>query len=407
MVVDEEVEEDSLDVDLGVLIKKPSQMLAFRSLHIMSLSTGERWSRAVMLALGMSCVISGLYYVTQSYTDSRALLIAQYSSAIQAFSEYLPFFSALDVDISCDGLNYERLVKRQDQVTGLCRDSTCDVRSDIPSYLSVVHVLANISRDIVDCYLTVASSSTPPPLKSVLLLPDGKLQTKVDVHLNAKMCHNRGGTYDGVHGICWAQSWLKSGCLTISGTSVSNMSLGGVVASGSSCKLIDSAKSYAVWDYAEFHPPSFGPSLTLRSFKDPFMIAQFITDGTLDFGSTPKDNYSTGVVLLSLGCALFLPQICLCSFRLRSWLQERSRRRYHANLQRADEFDSPSDLPIGANSKSGSRTRLEMRSARPCSDGGTMAAVGTMVDMSSMARRPSPRPTKATIVDVSLATTNV
>ena len=368
----------------------------------MSLSKSERCSRAVMLALGFSCVISGVYYVSQSQTDSRALLISQYSSAIEAFSKYLPFFSALDIDISCDGLNYERLVKRQEQVTGLCRDSTCDMRSDIPSYLSAVYVLANISRDIVDCYLIVTSSNSPSPLKSVLPLPDGLLKTKVDAHLNAKMCHNRGGTFDG--GICLVQSWLKSGCLTVSGNSVGNMSLGGVVASGSSCKLIDSARSYAVWEYAEFHRPFSGPSLTLRSFKDPFMIAQFITDGTLDFGSTPKDNYSTGVVLLSLGFALFLPQICLCTFRFRSWLQERSRRRYHANLERADEFESPSDSPIGANSNSGSRSRIEMR---PCSDGGAMAVGGTMVDMSSMTRRPSPRPTRATIANVSLASTNV
>jgi len=30
----------------------------------------------------------------------------------------------------------------------------------------------------------------------------------------------------------------------------------------------------------------------LRLFKDPYMIAQVITGGTPDFGSTPKDNYN-------------------------------------------------------------------------------------------------------------------
>lgn len=372
----------------------------------MSLSKSEKCSRAVMLALGISCVVSGLYYVTRSFTDSRASLINEYTAAVRSYSsEILPFFSSLDIDISCDDGYNERLAKRQEQVTGVCRNSVCDARSDIPSYSSVVYVFANISRDMIGCQLAVTPASIPaPPLKAELPLPKCTLKTEIDLHLNPKMCNNRGGSYQP-DGRCVVPGWLKSGCLTISGTSVANMSLGGVAASGSSCDLITAAKSTAVWEYAEFHRPSFSPSLTLRSFKDPYMIAQVITDGTLDFGSTPKDNYSTGVVLLVLGCALFLPQICLCAFRLRTWLQERHRRRYHADLERAADFDLPSEARVGVSSRTVGRSRHETRAVHR-SDGGAMAGGGTMVDLSSLTRRPSPR-LKPTIVDVSAAATNV
>ena len=363
--------------------------------YLMSLSKSEKCSRVVMLALGMSCFISGVYFVTQSFTDSRALLISQYSAAIRAFSiEHFPFFSALDIDIVCDGQHHARLVKRQEQITGLCRDSVCDMRSDVPSYLSVVYVLANISRDIVNCQLAVTPSTVPaPPLQSLLPLLPAPLNKQIDVHLNSKMCNNRGGAYRD--GTCWVQGWLESGCMTISGSSAANLSLGGVVPSGLACDLINAVKSAPAWHYSEFHRPSFAPSLTLRSFKDPYVAAQIISDFTMDFGSTPKDNYSTGVVLLSLGGALFLPQMCMCAFRLRSWLQEHHRRRYHANLQRAAEFDSPTDSPAAVSITSGSRNRFELQPVH-------RATGGTMVDLSPVNRRPSPKP-KATLADVSAA----
>jgi hypothetical protein len=364
----------------------------------MSLSKSERCSRALMLALGLSCVISGLYYVSQSYTDTRAMLIGQYSSAIQSFtSDYLPFFSALDIDIFCDGQNSERLLRRKEEVKGVCRGSKCDLHSDIPSYINVVYVFQNISRNMIGCQLAISPSKIPtPPVKSLLPLPPAPLTKPLNVHLNAKMCGNRGGTFHD--GACFVQGWLKSGCLTVSGTSVSNVSVGGVVSSGSSCDLVNAVKTTDVWDFAEYHTPSASPLLFVRSFKDPYMIAQVITEGTLDFGSTPKDNYSTGVVLLSLGCTLFLPQICLCAFRFRGWLQERHRRRYHADLDRAAEVAS--DSPVGVSSSSVRKVGRKRHEMFPVSDG------GTIVDLSSTTRRPSPR-SRATIADVSVPASNV
>ena len=147
----------------------------------------------------------------------------------------------------------------------------------------------------------------------------------------------------------------------------------------------------------------------LRSFKDPYMIAQVITGGTLDFGSTPKDNYNAGIVLLCMGCALFLPQMCLCAFQMRNWLQDRHRRRYHANLDRATEVDSPSDSQVTVGSGSSSlrrqisqvgRKRHDLQSAHLPSGG------GTIVELSPITRRPSPR-SKATIVDMSTSALNV
>jgi hypothetical protein len=376
----------------------------------MSLSKSERCSRVIMLTLGISCVISGVYYISQSFTDTRAMLISDYSAAIRTFSsDHFAFFSNLDIDVICDGRSPERLVKRKEEVNGICRNSKCDVHSDIPSYLSVVHVLANISHDMVRCQLALTPATVPaPPLQSLLPFPDAPLKKQVVLYLNAKMCHNRGGSFHN-DGYCYVPGWLKSGCATVSGASIGNVSLGGVVPSGYSCDIISAFKASDVWDYAQFNPPSAAPSLMLRSFKDPYMIAQVITGGTLDFGSTPKDNYNAGVVLLSLGCALFLPQICLCAFQMRSWLQERHRRRYHANLDRAAEVDSPSDSPVNVGSGNGGsrrqisqtgRKRHDLQSAHLPSGG------GTIVELSPMTRRLSPRP-KATIVDMSTSASNV
>ena len=130
----------------------------------MSLSKSERCSRVIMLTLGVSCVISGMYYITQSFTDTRAMLISEYSAAIWTFSSHhFAFFSNLDIDVICDGRTPERLVKRKEEITGICRNSKCDVHSDMPSYLSVVHVLANISHDMVKCQLALTPASVPAP----------------------------------------------------------------------------------------------------------------------------------------------------------------------------------------------------------------------------------------------------
>jgi hypothetical protein len=395
---------------LSRIVKK----LRARSLPDMTMSKGEKCSRAIMLSLGMSCFISGVYYASQSYTDTRAMLISQYAAAVQSFSsDNLPFFSALDIVVLCDKPSLlEHLVKQEQQVTGVCRGLKCDMRSDLPSYTSIVYVLANISRDLNSCQLAITPSIIPaPPLQSLLPLPSAVLKKQIDAHLNSKMCNNRGGTYRD--GSCWVQGWLKSGCATISGTVMTNLSLGGVVPVGASCDLLSSTKADDIWDYTEYHPPSVNPTLTLRSFKDPYMIAQVITEGTLDFGSTPKDNFNTGVVLLSLGIALFLPQICMCAFRLRSWLQDRHRRRYHANLERAADVDSPSQSPASSSSSSISNSnvgglRRQVGRTRGSSSEHEMQPVhdaavgGTIVDMSRASvnlGRPSPR-LKATIVDV-------
>jgi len=146
-----------------------------------------------------------------------------------------PFSSNLDIDVICDGRSPERLVKRKEEVNGICRNSKCDVHSDIPSYLSVVHVLANISHDMVRCQLALTPATVPaPPLQSLLPFPDAPLKKQVVLYLNAKMCHNRGGSFHN-DGYCYVQGWLKSGCATVSGASIGNVSLGGVVPSGYSC----------------------------------------------------------------------------------------------------------------------------------------------------------------------------
>jgi hypothetical protein len=281
------------------------------------------------------------------------------------------------------------------------------MRGDLPSYVSIVYVLANVSHDMTGCMLVVTPSIIPaPPLESLLPLPSATLKKQIDVHLNSKMCNNRGGTYRD--GSCWVQGWLKSGCATVAGTGASNLSLGGVVPQGVACDLFSSTKADDVWDYAEWRPPSGNPTLTLRSFKDPYMIAQVLTEGSLDFGSTPKDNFNTGVVLLSLGLALFMPQICICAFRLRGWLQDRHRRRYHANLERA--ADSPSESPTTTTTTGGGGSSLRRQISRTRSSGSEQemhsvhdAAIGgTIVDLSRASvslGRPSPR-LKATVVDV-------
>ena len=84
----------------------------------MTMSKGEKCSRVMMLALGLSCFISGVYYASQSYTDTRAMLISQYTAAVQSFSsDYLPFFSSLDIAVRCGGFGPpERLLKQEQQV---------------------------------------------------------------------------------------------------------------------------------------------------------------------------------------------------------------------------------------------------------------------------------------------------
>ena len=122
------------------------------------------------------------------------------------------------------------------------------------------------------------------------------------------------------------------------------------------------------------------------------MVAQVMTGGSLDFGSTPKDNYNTGIVLLSFGSALFLPQICICALCFREWLQARYRRRYHLDLDNAVEVDSPTDSSVAIGSAgTGSRhmasiARYEMRRVRDlCSPADSIAQVQST-------RRASPKP---------------
>lgn len=66
------------------------------------------------------------------------------------------------------------------------------------------------------------------------------------------------------------------------------------------------------WTYYHFADayPSAGPAFFLRSSQDPFITAQSVTKGTMNFGNTQAQNATIGGSLLGVGLCFMLPLLC-------------------------------------------------------------------------------------------------
>jgi len=127
------------------------------------------------------------------------------------------------------------------------------------------------------------------------------------------VCQNNNGEYDD-NGVCHYFWVISEVCLKISGNNNSwklDNSYG-----GTGCYYSDgfSPESYSElpWTGGQFFNQYVDFSklkITLRSSHDPFIFAQFISNGSLNFGLTPGQQALIGIILLSIGGFCFIPCI--------------------------------------------------------------------------------------------------
>jgi len=121
---------------------------------------------------------------------------------------------------------------------------------------------------------------------------------------------------------------------------------------------------------------------TLRSEKDPFLVALSQTSGSLDFGNTQAQNATIGGILLGVGGCLFIP--CFVGiFLMASQLCDNSQTDTLASYD--DNTNSPEPAPYAMSTSSGTAGMVPNQSAPGYSD-------NNFNDVTKLEVDPSPPP---------------
>lgn len=166
---------------------------------------------------------------------------------------------------------------------------------------------------------------------------------EVPVAANTKMCRlHHGGNFHDQR--CWDREAIAAVCLRLNYTSdgwkaPEGMSRGCVA--GTELSFSRSCPGSSIMGRSQLSDePGCDFShvnFTLRSIDDPHTVAMTLTDGTLNFGYTPHENWVTGIVMMVVGGVLLCPLAPMCFV----WV--RNKRTSHSRYMASDSiFDRPS-----------------------------------------------------------------
>mmetsp|Transcript_21779 Transcript_21779/g.34130 ORF Transcript_21779/g.34130 Transcript_21779/m.34130 type:complete len:432 (-) Transcript_21779:241-1536(-) len=165
------------------------------------------------------------------------------------------------------------------------------------------------------------------------------LMKDVVVGANQKMCRlHHGNNFHS--GQCWDRLALHHICVQFNYTN-GEWSSKPNPAGGFGCEGLQEARyarscpSKGLHHLSQHHQScDFSPvNLTLRSADDPHIKALIMTAGTLNFGSTPKENWQSGIIMLVVGCIMLCPAVPSIFFK---WSSSRSK---YSSYMYEDRFD--------------------------------------------------------------------
>jgi len=133
-------------------------------------------------------------------------------------------------------------------------------------------------------------------------------------------CQSNKGIYDNSTGTCKYYQTMDSFCVKVSKNSGNGWNFDQTFG-GYGCDYTQTHMS-GYWNpivydnvyYSKTSPYSYDnfPG-TIRSQYDPYIVAQYITKGTLQFGLTPAQKAIVGIILIAIGACFCIPCCIFCA----------------------------------------------------------------------------------------------
>jgi hypothetical protein len=283
--------------------------------------------------VGLILLIVGIVSIGAAIADNRSVLVGKYNEAVDQWTEsYRSDFAqqssfyeatsksnktAFQPDVSADTLKDKNGgYKSYDAFKFVASTATSDnVTLDISSnkyalsdYLDKVSQKV-LTKDELGCGEAFDQCTTSTRYTS------NRASTTVSCKpLCTDICSNRQGVWDSTSKKCTITKYLSKVCLVLEKVNRdwriyrnSFKDAGCYYAS-----YDDDMKTDAFFPglYSTSRPSSL--SLELRSNKDPFYVADRLTNGLLNFGLTASQNAANGVTLLIIGSLFIGLPICCC-----------------------------------------------------------------------------------------------
>ena len=191
----------------------------------------------------------------------------------------------------------------------------------------------NVSVSGIDWSKTVSkgASTFSPNCREVTecdsIYDDHKYENCMDRPLCSNECARLyNGTWSG--SVCTATSYIQSLCFTAEYDDAQILKLSGVASAGSPASASLSETKGCFYDTADSmfdiqpqSPAKYGPKpvspinldIEIRHRDDPFILAQRLTKGTLDFGLSQAQNAGIGLGLLIAGLLIYV-MMCGCVY---------------------------------------------------------------------------------------------
>jgi len=188
---------------------------------------------------------------------------------------------------------------------------------------------------------------------STIVLPSVQVyKTTVQGLANQKQCqYQHKGSY--VHNRCEVYRQLKEVCTKlglVNGRWVQNTTWGGAGCHAARSWTVATYKQVpgSMVSFGHGMPPSGQLKLqelkvVVRSGLDPWLDAEQLTDDTTDFGATPKEELTLGIVLEVLAVLLVIPLAYRC-FEIYSHKEQLRERRALASLAAQDHTDDEEEF---------------------------------------------------------------
>lgn len=308
----------------------------------------------VMCLVSLGCLIGGLVYLKLASEEQREHLTVGYYEAIHNWPKIRADFDGMPVTARA-------MVSSVPLVANLTADVLLDEENILPQYSALVYRASGVPVDFFPPAEIGAMEALPlasplgkrraqgPNIAVVIDFGGSHLKIEAFPIIRATVRHTAGndenshcGSRHGVDiaGECWAFSKLQRLCVQVEHN-------------GSHWQLVPRVKErpnsygcdYAQGDwatptYGQMHMEGHGihsseqwPTgivrfedlvIEVRSRWDPYLVAQELTHGTLNFGMTAEEEDVLGIVLIVMSIGFSCP---LCCTICRHWCKSRQKQR--------------------------------------------------------------------------------
>jgi len=301
-----------------------------------------------LICVGPILVVLGLVFLLSATSDTRGDLINEYNVAVDAWTD-------------THRANFEKALFRFGNSTNgplsfMKQDTSADTLNDHDkdihtyNYLKYTAVLsdaitpkpwlANSKGSLVFWPADTNSSRSVPFTDNPTLMSD-TIYTAKDLQCSPSTsttssgstdcnsaCNQKGGTWNYATSICTVHSYLSQYCLKVDNNWNPSNIYGGLGCTPST--------SWSTSTYVHTFNPTiiaFTGTVTVRSANDPYIVAEHLTGGSLNFGLTRAQKAEIGIILIITGGAFLLPVVLITYFVVRYYKRKHHHHHAYAPIQ--------------------------------------------------------------------------